>query len=292
MSIQGSEKISIGEILKKIRVSKNYTQKFVTKGIIGQPTYSKIERGEVDPTYPKFVSILKRLDISEEEFHFLMDDTERSEREEIIHSFFLLNFNDITSLTDIKRKIYDYLEHQNDYILNDIYFICEALILISKDNDYKRAVLYANKVWKRLETFDQWYLMEIRLINSILFIFPTESAVHIAERIVGQLKSYDTRESKILLNNIQSNLALLLIKNKEYEFALRHLNELITKFKEERNYYYLAIIYIRKGITLLLLDEKSDVDFIEKGLNLVRAFEEPELEKALLNEIKFYAKKE
>lgn len=288
---KGSKKIAVGKILKKIRLSKNYTQKFVTKGIIGQPTYSKIERGEVDPTYPKFVSLLKRLDVSEEEFHFLMDGNERSEREDIIHSFFLLNFNDVPSLTDIKKRILQYLQIQNDYILNDIHYICEALILINEDNDYKNAVDYANKVWQRLEKFDQWYLMEIRLINSILFIFPTESAVHISERIVSQLKNYNTRESKVLLNNIQSNLGLLLIKNAEYEFALRHLSELIIKFKEERNYYYLAIIYIRKGITLHLLDKENDVNFIDKGLNLVRAFEEPELEKALVNEIDFYMHK-
>ncbi|UJF15771.1 helix-turn-helix domain-containing protein [Jeotgalibaca sp. MA1X17-3] len=292
MTNQRSKKDSVGEVLKKVRLSKNYTQKFVTNGIIGQPTYSKIERGEVDPTYLKFISILKRLDISEEEFHFLLDENVRSEREKIIEEFFLLNFNDASSLTKIKEKIRTYLDTQNDYILNDIYYICEALILISIENNYKMAITYANKVWNRLEKFDQWYLMEIRLINAILFIFPTESAVHIAERIVAQLKNYDTRESKVLLNNIQSNLGLLLIKNKEYELALGHLNELILKFKLERNYYYLAIIYIRKGIIMRILDKKSKVDFIKKGLNLVRAFEEPELEKALRNEIEFYTKKE
>lgn len=292
MTNQRSKKDSVGDVLKKVRLSKNYTQKFVTNGIIGQPTYSKIERGEVDPTYLKFISILKRLDISEEEFHFLLDENVRSEREKIIEEFFLLNFNDASSLMKIKEKIRTYLDTQNDYILNDIFYICEALMLISVENNYKMAIIYANKVWKRLEKFDQWYLMEIRLINAILFIFPTESAVHIAERIVAQLKNYDTRESKVLLNNIQSNLGLLLIKNKEYELALGHLNELILKFKLERNYYYLAIIYIRKGIILRLLDAKNEVDFIEKGLNLVRAFEEPELEKALVNEIEFYTKKE
>lgn len=292
MTNQHFEKRSVGEILKKIRLSKNYTQKFVTNGIIGQPTYSKIERGEVDPTYLKFVSILKRLDISEEEFHFLLDENERSEREKIIEEFFLLNFNDASSLTKIKKRIKIYLDSQNDYILNDIFYICEALTLISVENDYKMAIVYANKVWTRLEKFDQWYLMEIRLINAILFIFPTESAVHIAERIVDQLKNYDTRESNVLLNNIQSNLGLLLIKNKEYKLALIHLNELISKFKLERNYYYLAITYIRKGIIFRILDAENEVDFIKKGLNLVKAFEEPELEKALKSEIDFYTKKE
>lgn len=280
-----------GETLKKIRISKKYTQKFVTEGIIGQSTYSKIERGEVEPTYSKFMSLLKRLDVSPEEFNYLSKDEKIDTREQIVHDFFLLNYNDSSDLKNIQTRILTYLEKNNDYVLQDVAYICEALILINEKRDYEQAIIYANKVWKRLEQFDRWFLMEIRLINTILFIFPIETAISISERIVSILEEYQSRESNVLLNNIQINLALQLIRNKEYEIAISHLNKSIVRLKEKQNYYLLSFAYIRKGIALDLIGEKHAHTYIEKGLTLTKTFDDPKLYEGFLIEIEFYTKK-
>ena len=96
------DKPTSGETLKKIRMSKKYTQKFVTEGIISQSTYSKIERGEVEPTYSKFMALLKRLDVSPEEFNYLSNDHSQTDRDKIINDFFLLNYNDSADLVLIR----------------------------------------------------------------------------------------------------------------------------------------------------------------------------------------------
>lgn len=292
MENQPFHRLSVGETFKKIRKNKNYSQKFITNGIIGQSTYSKFERGKVDVSYPKFNQLLKRLDMNEEEFHYVMDETEEDERDLIIQSFFLLNHNDYDELIGIKDRIALYLEGKEDYVLQDIGFICEALILIVKDRDYQKAVVYANKVWGRLQKFDQWYLMEVRLLNTILFIFPLESLLEISNRMMVQLIHYNTRESRIILNNIQTNLSLVLIRNEEYALALEHLNELTTRFKEERNYYLLAIAYMRKGITLSLLEDESSAEYLEKAMQLVNAFDDAGLAEAFDDEISHYTRSE
>lgn len=291
MVYQNSDKKTVGETLKKIRESKNYTQKFVTSGIIGQPTYSKIEKGEVDPSYPRFISLLRKLDVSEEEFHYLMEGSRSSEKEELIRSFFLLNFNEKDALQTVKNRILKYLENGEDYILQDIYYICEALTAVSNKGDFETAKKYAGRVWKRLEKFDHWYLMELRLINSILFIFPPETAISISRKMVTQLENYPTRESGILLHNIQLNLAALLIDNKEYLQAQEHLDKLVDRFKMERNYYHLAAVYARKGIVLENLAEENADEFYQKAFKLMQAMEEFDLEKALREEIAFYTGK-
>lgn len=287
MTNKASKKTPIGDTLKKIRKNKNYTQKFVTEGVIGQSAYSKIERGFIEPSISKFQNILRRLDMEEEEFRYLMGQ-ELSEREELIQSFFLQNYNDQTILEGIKARVKDYLVENNDYLLQDIFYICEALLLIIKDRDYKKAATFANKVWKRLEKYDQWYLMEFRLINSILFIFPVESVLEIADRMNSQLKAFNSRESRVILNNLQINISLVLIRNGAYDSALSHLNELSQRFREERNYYLLAIVYMRKGIALSLLNNPEAEIFLEKSLRLVEAFDEKDLELAFLDEIKHY----
>lgn len=287
MTNKASKKTPIGDTLKKIRKNKNYTQKFVTEGVIGQSAYSKIERGFIEPSISKFQNILRRLDMEEEEFRYLMGQ-ELSEREELIQSFFLQNYNDQTILEGIKARVKDYLVENNDYLLQDIFYICEALLLIIKDRDYKKAATFANKVWKRLEKYDQWYLMEFRLINSILFIFSVESVLEIADRMNSQLKAFNSRESRVILNNLQINISLVLIRNGAYDSALSHLNELSQRFREERNYYLLAIVYMRKGIALSLLNNPEAEIFLEKSLRLVEAFDEKDLELAFLDEIKHY----
>ena len=276
-----------GEILKKIRVNKKYTQKFVTEGIISQSTYSKVERGVIDITYNKFVKLLSRLDVSEFEFQMLLDE-EPDARDDLIQQFFLINYNDLEALTAIQERVQHYLIMKKDYIIQDIAYICEALMLISKERDYEQAAIFANRVWKRLERFDRWYMMEIRLINAILFIFPTETALHISERIVRQLSIYQTRESRVIKNNIQSNLTLLLIRNKNYAMALENLDELIIRFKQISNYRLLAIAYIRKGIALRLLKDPTWKEYTEKGLKMLDIFEDNNLKEALTTEIEHY----
>lgn len=279
--------VSTGETIKKIRKNKNYTQKFVTKGILSQSTYSKIEAGRVDPSYMKFSQILSRLDMSEDEFRFLIDE-EGDERGEVIQSFFRLNYNDSNALKQIKQRIGGYLENKDDFLLQDIGYICDALILIIEERNYSKASHFATKVWSRLEKFDQWYLTEFRLINSIMFIFPVETILEIAERMNQYLKDYLTRESRLLLNNMQTNICLVLIRNREYEVALEHLNELIVRLREEHNYYLLSIVYMRKGIVLTRLENPDAETYLTKAMRLVQAFDQPELEEAFKNEIEHY----
>lgn len=276
-----------GEILKKIRINKKYTQKFVTDGIISQSTYSKVERGVIDITYNKFIKLLNRLDVSEIEFQMLLDE-EPDARDDLIQQFFLINYNDSKALEVIQERVQHYLAAKQDYVIQDIAYICEALMLISRERDYEQAAIFANKVWRRLESFDRWYMMEIRLINAILFIFPTETALHISERIVRQLDIYQTRESRVIQNNIQTNLTLLMIRNKNYTLALENLDELIIRFKKTNNYRLLAIAYIRRGITLRLLADPAWKVDIKKALKMLDAFEDSNLKEALTTEIAHY----
>lgn len=291
MDNKASRKASLGFTLKKIRKNKNYTQKFVTDGVIGQSAYSKIERGVIDPSISTFRDILRRLDMGEEEFRYLMGE-ELNEREELIQAFFLQNYNDQTTLEKINERVKHYLIDNNDYLLQDISYICEALILIIENRDYKQANIFANKVWNRLAKYDRWYLMEFRLLNSILFVFPIESVLEIADRMNNQLKDFNSRESRVILNNLQINISLVLIRNSAYDSALTHLNDLSQRFREERNYYLLAIVYMRKGIALSLLKNPEANIFLEKALRLVEAFDEKDLELAFLDEIKHYTTEE
>ena len=69
-------------------------------------------------------------------------------------------------------------------MVRNLYYACESLIALNTTQNVEEAQLFAKKIWERLEKFDRWYLLDIRLINYILFIFPIDVAVNIGERAI------------------------------------------------------------------------------------------------------------
>lgn len=57
-----------GEILKKFRINRNMTQSEVSKGIISRQAYSKIEKGQSEPSFQIFSNLLERLNYDLSDF--------------------------------------------------------------------------------------------------------------------------------------------------------------------------------------------------------------------------------
>lgn len=282
-------KKEFGDVLKDIRIERGYSQQHVAEGIMGQSAYSKIERSEMEPGFRKWLAILEKLNVSVDEFRYILNKDSLTTKEKIINDFFSLNYNHLEDLKKLKNDIVAYLNEEEDYLLRDIYYVCESLIVLNTTQNVEKAQSYAKKIWERMEKFDKWYLLDIRLINTILFIFPIDVAVNIGERVTEQLVPYhNLKEAEILLINIDINLAILLIDDKKYEEALSYLEKVIPLCKKYQKYNQLSIAYARKGIILQKtgnMDEGSE--FIEKAYAILNAIEDriiiEDLEKEVSN---------
>lgn len=279
-----------GDVLKDIRVDRGYSQKYVAEGIMGQSAYSKIERSEMEPAYRKWLAILEKLNISVDEFRYILNKESLTTKEKIINEFFSLNYNHLADLKLLKDEIIAYLNEEEDYLLRDIYYACESLIVLNATQNVEEAQFFAKKIWERMEKFDKWYLLDIRLINTILFIFPIDVAVNIGERVAKQLVPYNNlKEAEILLINIDVNLAILLIDDKKYHEASSYLERVIPLCKKYQKYNQLAIAYARKGIVLQKtgkMDEGSE--YIEKAYAILNAIEDTKLVGDLEKEVSHY----
>jgi len=279
-----------GEVLKDIRVDRGYSQQYVAEGIMGQSAYSKIERSEMEPAYRKWLAILEKLNISVDEFRYILNKESLTTKEKIINDFFSLNYNHLDDLKLLKDEIIAYLNEEEDYLLRDIYYACESLIVLNATQNVEEAQFFAKKIWERMEKFDKWYLLDIRLINTILFIFPIDVAVNIGERVAKQLVPYNNlKEAEILLINIDVNLAILLIDDKKYHEASSYLERVIPLCKKYQKYNQLAIAYARNGIVLQKsgkMDEGSE--YIEKAYAILNAIEDTKLVGDLEKEVSHY----
>ena len=279
-----------GDVLKEIRIDRGYSQKYVAEGIMGQSAYSKIERNEIEPTFRKWLAILEKLNISVEEFRYILNKESLTTKEKLINEFFSLKYNHHDDLQLLKDAIIAYLKEEEDYLLRNLYYACESLIILNTTQNVEEAQLLAKKIWERLENFDRWYLVDIRLINYILFIFPIDVAMNIGERAIQQLVPYhNLKEAEVLLINIDINLAVLLIADNKYPESLFYLEKVIPLCKKYQKYNQLAIAYSRKGIILQKtgkIDEGSE--YIKKAYAILNAIEDTKLLSELEKELSDY----
>jgi transcriptional activator, Rgg/GadR/MutR family, C-terminal domain len=281
---------TLGEVIKKIRQSKKYTQKYVSDEEMSRTTYAKIEAGKMQPTVGKFFHILERLDISYNEFRFIQNKYHLSGKEEIIHDFFNLSSNIESELLEsLLKKCDDFLEEHADNIVQDIDSACRAQILISKQNDYEGAYNYADKIWDRLSKLDNWYSTELKLINNIFFIFPLETGISIAERALKELERF----SYINVNNNLKpayllNMTLLLVNNKDYSKAIYYADKVINDHNSSKNYQFISLAYARKGIALINLKKKTlGIDAAKKAVKICNALDQFRMSEEIKKEVKY-----
>jgi Rgg/GadR/MutR family transcriptional activator len=179
------------------------------------------------------------------------------------------------------------LKKSFDNVVQDIHYACSALSSIHSEQAFEQALPYANKVWDRLEKLDNWYSVELKLINNIFFFFPLETGISIAERALKEIERFtyiirnDELKSSYLLN-----LTIYLIKNQKYEKALLYANKSIEECMQIKRFEGLAAAYVRKGITSIKIEKSHQgLELIKKGLSICRVLDLNSLFEALTQEV-------
>ncbi|MGE7946010.1 helix-turn-helix domain-containing protein [Lysinibacillus sp. NPDC093688] len=277
-----------GKTLKQIRKNKGVSQLILSKGIVSQSTYSKYEAGRVDVDAEKYIKLLNKLNISLEEFEYIHNDRIYRKKKDIVQQFFMLNHNDIEKLTLLKIKTAEYLQIENDIEIKEIRLVCEGLIQLNQEN-INEAKEIIKPIWERISKYDQWYLSDICLINTILFLFPVDIAIEFTQNVLKRLNKYNSfRDIELLKSAFNINLSLLVITNEDYSTALSIINDSLRQYKRKMNYYILALHFSRKAICHFHLGYNDSTVFLEKAFQLIRLYEDDEyFERIQLEFIKY-----
>ncbi len=274
-----------GKTLKIIRESLLFTQVGMSTGIMSQSNYSKIEKGEIDIPFSKMIELLNRLGMSIDEFLYVHRDYTKNPGNQL-NRLKKLNAGDKRSiLKNIEelKAIRNLSRREQELLL-----IFDALLLVL-NNDYNAARKKVLLIWDRLEKHDNWYLYDIRLINSILYLFPIDVAGSIVNLALRRLKNYKNfRNFNQLSANLQINFILLLIDNKKFSTALNETEKLISFCIEKKLFRHLGVCYVRKGVLLDNLKQKDSFHWYKKGINLLEKTYNQDLVQELKNEIKHY----
>ncbi|EST11022.1 helix-turn-helix domain-containing protein [Sporolactobacillus laevolacticus] len=278
----------LGEVLKKVRQSKRYTQKYVAGNEMSRATYAKIEACEMQPTVGKFMHILEKLDISYEELTYIQHLYTLNGKDEILHDFFKLSYStESHRIQSLNNKCEHYLINNADNVVQDISYVCQALLSIHAKKSFDYAFPFAKKVWDRLSKLDNWYSLELKLINNIFFYFPLETAISIAKRALQEIdrfsyiiKNVDLRSSYLL------NISILYMKNKQYNEAYDYVEKSLEECKAIRQFDRVALVYGRKGIALINMNKTDEgLQFIRKGLSICKVLELDFMTEAIIQEV-------
>lgn len=274
-----------GETVNLIRQNKGYSQKYVSTDVITQGAYSKFEKLNTNIRLTHFDNVLSRLEVSYDEFKYIQAGYEYSYRDKMINKLFGLTYNDKELLERLLEEAREYLKHHEDTLIENLSKICESLILLRETNNIEKACIPLVEVWERLSKRSVLYIMDIYFINSMLFLFPIETALGIKNftfRNIDKYKNFQKVER--LKINITINIMLLLMKEHRFEEVLVEVEEAISLCKKHADYLRLAICYIRKGICLNHTEMNGD-EWIMKGKNILTAIEEFNILKIFEDEI-------
>lgn len=274
-----------GKTLKEIRKSLSLTQIDMSVGIMSQSNYSKVEKGEIDIPFSKMIDLMDRLGMSIDEFLYIHRDYTKNPGTQL-KRLTKMNTSDKESI--IKNinelKVTQNLSQRDQELL----LIFEALLLVLK-NEYDASREKVLLIWARLENHDNWYLYDIQLINSILYLFPIDTAESIVDLTLKRLNDYrNFRNINQLSANLQINFILHLIDNKKYSLSLKETDKLISFCIDKRLFVHLGACYVRKGILLENLKKTESSYWYKKGFSLLEAANNEGLVLELKNEIKHY----
>ena len=276
-----------GKVYKEIRESKGLTQEEVCGDILSRTSLSKIESGKVTPKYENMEFLLRQINMSFEEFDYICQLYQPSQRTEIMQTY--LNMRSIIGTSDLVnliQKCQDYLKTHHDLPVEEIRDMLEVVIYIRQHgtgelSDHAEQVV--KKLWRKIEKQDTWYESDLKILNTILFSFSIDHLHLITGKILQRLEVYKNYQHLYDLRMaILLNLSTIYLYNQDKNMCKQICYTLLEDAKNKKSYDRLAICYVRIGIC------RDDAKLIQKGFSLLELTEETSMLSHLKKEVETY----
>lgn len=261
----------------------------VTNHIISQSAYSKFEAGIRDIDATIYIKLLQRMNISSDEFDYVRNDYSYGRKQNIIHSFFSLDYNHIGNLNILKNQVENFLEEHYDEDIEQIHLMCEAFIQLHDTRNIEIAKSIVKPLWEEISKYEQWYLNDIRIINAILFLFPVDIAIEFTKTILIRLDEYKNfQDAERLKIAFKINLSLLLIKNKNHAEAITVIENSLQYDKKKMSYSILALHFSREAICRANINKEGSKELMEKARQLSLTYDDHDYWNRIKQEFNYY----
>ena len=231
--------MEVGELLKKIRLEKNLTQKEMSRGVLSVSYYSKVEKGIHRVGAEDLILILDNNDIQRTYFFNRLKKTKINIEylEKIMPKITEAYFeNDEKKM--IKLKEYARIKIPNTYQNKKFIMSIIDITLATLNNDMS---LISNNTKQILQDelfrMEEWDEFKLSLYANVLSLYPMESNIFLINSIIKSSNIYSTKEKNII-EVILINFIGTCIEENDDEIALEYFPFLDSIRTTPENFFY------------------------------------------------------
>lgn len=224
----------IAQLLCEIRSARHYSQSYIARGICSQSSLSKYENGERTPSFQNIILILEKLNISVQEFEYLLFKSSSKYKATKLLNSFIKNF-DIPSLrnnTMLKQYCQSY-----PYIINWLNYCFSIKI--------KQDTHLAFSYMSTLINQDEFYFNDFELLIYGLHTLPHNNIVYTTKRIYEQMIEKEMALFKPwLFADLFITAGSIAYYDKNINKAISHWQTALTHAKQMRDMQRIRYIII------------------------------------------------
>lgn len=256
-----------GETFRILRKERDFTLKAMSQGIISFSYLSKFEKGESDITLTKFIQLIKRLNMTLDEFLFFnkLRTTNYGKLFQLISLAYMEN-----NKTDLKRylKKEKELYNKNGIIYHKCNSIMIAAIIQDIDNTFLIPQNEINFLVDYIVKCSFWTTYEVSLLGNTLALFSEDLLLILLSEVKKRLEEYKVSSKNIRdLIALIENACIVLIRNNKIRDA-KALSSFLDTYLEPSYFFEKARKIFIDGI--ILLNEGKRDEGIKKSVDAIQ----------------------
>ncbi|MEG3243567.1 helix-turn-helix transcriptional regulator [Streptococcus suis] len=267
-----------GSVYKSIRKSKHLSQEQICGDYINRTTLVRFEKNQNIPSYELMRFLLKQVDMTFEEFEYLCNYYQPSQRQQLLYDIDNLRNPTTKTMEDLIKRCQDHLKKEpNDIPIHRKCLLLETVVAVRKSSSITQlsdeAETLSKLLWSELERYDNWYHNDIILVGTLLSkISSFDTLEETANLLLKRLEKYkDYKRIQPTILSFYQQLSLFTLEQKQYSQSTFFATKLMDLAKQEKRYDQLARAYVYLGIA------QNKQELMEKGLQILELTDEKRL---------------
>ncbi|HFR3748230.1 TPA: helix-turn-helix domain-containing protein [Streptococcus suis] len=267
-----------GSVYREIRKSKHLSQEQICGDYLNRTTLVRFEKNQTIPSYELMRFLLKQVDMTFEEFEYLCNYYQPSQRQQLLYDIDNLRNPTTKTMEDLIKRCQDHLKKEpNDIPIHRKCLLLETVVAVRKSSSITQlsdeAETLSKLLWSELERYDNWYHNDIILVGTLLSkISSLDSLEETANLLLKRLEKYkDYKRIQPTILSYYQSLSYFFLEQTQYSKSTFFATKLMELAKQEKRYDQLARAYVYLGIA------QNKQELVEKGLQILELTDEQSL---------------
>ncbi|HFI0563999.1 TPA: helix-turn-helix domain-containing protein [Streptococcus suis] len=276
-----------GSVYKSIRKSKHLSQEQICGDYLNRTTLVRFEKNQTIPSYELMRFLLKQVDMTFEEFEYLCNYYQPSQRQQLLYDIDNLRNPTTKTTEDLINRCQDHLKKEpNDIPIHRKCLLLETVVAIRNSTSFNQlseeAETLSKLLWSELERYDNWYHNDIILVGTLLsHIISLDSLEETANLLLKRLEKYkDYKRIQPTILSYYQSLSYFFLEQRQYNKSTFFATKLMDLAKQEKRYDQLSRAYVYLGIA------QNKQELIDKGLQILELTDE----KRIVDNLQFLIK--